>query len=620
MHYNPLKKEEIRLLRLGAKRQPAPGHNTGARHVRLRSLFRQEKEEAEVDSELECFFTTVPLDNCPEFEALSYAWGDETDTIKVNVNGEPVPVIPTLHSALRHLRQEQKDRILWIDRLCINQSDLNERSHQVTLMRRIYSQAPRTIVWLGDAWEGRDTAFDFIQLITGRKNIHLEPLMRKHLTLNGADLSDRKLREDLISFFAQPWWSRLWTVQEFVLAKSVTFQSGHRTLSEAQLILLHKMILKYDKRYYRGNHILTIRTGLAGHNLYSAINQVHRLNNARKFKQNSFFLSMVAIFRRQLASDPRDKIFGLLGLVEVDFTTKITPNYELPVERIFEDAVYVCIEEQGDLEVFSHIIGTPTLKLPSFVPDWTIQIIHLNTLIDRFYALQFYDACNGRRPIIKRHGEGTIACAGLVVDNIVAVGKLARESRSTIDTIQSCREVAQVSEDPDRIYSGSLKNQTISAAFSRTMCANIMRGIGFGAKIKEESDSAFTAKEKQWEASCIENLNNTGGVASDPKVNYYNKSVLANFQYRRFIRTSKGFIGVAAQRCLVGDLIVVLAGGRVPYVLRQMPPRETDSNDLGHSGTRYQILGDAYVHGIMHGEALLKSDGTELEMREIILE
>ena len=307
-------------------------------------------------------------------------------------------------------------------------------------------------------------------------------------------------------------------------------------------------------------------------------------------------------------------------MVEVDFTTKITPNYELPVERIFEDAVYVCIEEQGDLEVFSHIIGTPALKLPSFVPDWTIQNIHISTLIYRFHDLRFYDACNGRRPIITRYGQGTIACAGLVVDNIVAVGKLARESRSMIDMIQSCREVAQVDEDPDRIYSGSLKNQTINAAFSRTMCSNIMRGIGSVAKIKEESDSTFVAKERQWEASCIEQLNKTGGVASDPKVNHYNGSVTANFQYRRFIRTSKGFIGVAAQRCLVGDLIVVLAGGRVPYVLRQMPPRETDSNGLGYSGTRYQILGDAYVHGIMHGEALLESDGTQVKLKEIIME
>ena len=314
MHYTPLKKEEIRLLRLSAKRQPAPWHNVGTRYGRLRSLFRQEKGEAEVDSELECFFTTVPLDNCPDFEALSYAWGDATDTINVNVNGEPVPVTPTLHSALRHLRQEEKDRILWIDRLCINQSDLKERSHQVTLMRRIYSQAPRTIVWLGDAWEGRDTAFDFIQLLTGRKNIHLEPLIRKHLTLNGADLTDRKLREDLISFFAQPWWSRMWTVQEFVLAKSVTFQSGHRTLSEAQLLLLHKILLKYDDRYYRANHVLTIRAGPGGHNVNSAVSQVHRLNHARKFKQNSFFLNMVSIFRRQLASDPRDKIFWTFGL------------------------------------------------------------------------------------------------------------------------------------------------------------------------------------------------------------------------------------------------------------------------------------------------------------------
>ncbi|KUJ09719.1 HET-domain-containing protein, partial [Mollisia scopiformis] len=85
----------------------------------------------------------------PKYEALSYAWG-RADVVKgVELNGRRVEIRVNLWLALVHLRRTKEERLLWIDAICINQADLEERSEQVQIMAYIYSRAKRVLVWLG---------------------------------------------------------------------------------------------------------------------------------------------------------------------------------------------------------------------------------------------------------------------------------------------------------------------------------------------------------------------------------------------------------------------------------------------------------------------------------------
>ncbi|KAH8891552.1 hypothetical protein GQ53DRAFT_604942, partial [Thozetella sp. PMI_491] len=84
------------------------------------------------------------------FEALSYAWGLPTATRPTRADGKEFHVTVNLYAALRRLRMASRERVVWIDQLCINQTDDQEKSQQVALMSRIYSAAQRVIVWLGD--------------------------------------------------------------------------------------------------------------------------------------------------------------------------------------------------------------------------------------------------------------------------------------------------------------------------------------------------------------------------------------------------------------------------------------------------------------------------------------
>ena len=88
---------------------------------------------------------------CRQYEALSYVWGDTPGPSTIVLRDQHMHVTSNLESALRHLRFEDHHRILWIDALCINQDDLRERNHQVRQMRSIYQFATRVVVWLGPA-------------------------------------------------------------------------------------------------------------------------------------------------------------------------------------------------------------------------------------------------------------------------------------------------------------------------------------------------------------------------------------------------------------------------------------------------------------------------------------
>jgi hypothetical protein len=126
MSYHPLKKSrrEIRLLHLlpGAK-----------------------------DDELRCSFTVVSLDEAVEYEALSYVWGDASKTAPIEFKSNIVAVTVKLHCALKSLRLEDRERVIWADALSINQKDLKERSSQASLMAAVFSQAVYVSAYLGEA-------------------------------------------------------------------------------------------------------------------------------------------------------------------------------------------------------------------------------------------------------------------------------------------------------------------------------------------------------------------------------------------------------------------------------------------------------------------------------------
>jgi hypothetical protein len=101
------------------------------------------------------------LDNI-QYESLSYMWGSKVSPLQIQVNGAMVDVKDNLHQALKRIRLAETVRVLWIDALCINRDDINERNHQVSQMGRIYEKATGVVAWLGLLDHSSMTAMKYI--------------------------------------------------------------------------------------------------------------------------------------------------------------------------------------------------------------------------------------------------------------------------------------------------------------------------------------------------------------------------------------------------------------------------------------------------------------------------
>lgn len=121
--------------------------------------------------EIQCSTETISLSENPEFEALSYVWGDASIQETIIFNGITFPVTRNLAIALRYLRLPDKPRRIWIDALCINQKDTSERNSQVAMMGGIYASAKPVLIWLGESSETSVEAFRLMSQVLHDKVI-----------------------------------------------------------------------------------------------------------------------------------------------------------------------------------------------------------------------------------------------------------------------------------------------------------------------------------------------------------------------------------------------------------------------------------------------------------------
>lgn len=189
-----------------------------SRQIRIAYIMKGSR-----DDPIEVNLLRTSLDALPSYEALSYVWGKDQSSGKLTLNGQCIKITPNLQGALVQLRSSTEDRLTWIDAICINQEDPKERSKQVQLMREIYFNARRVIVWLGKEAEDTRAGVEFL------KAPEVHPSLKEHaadvLRTASSDLTAilNGLGELLLN---RPYWNRLWVVQEVMCAKDLVVHCG----------------------------------------------------------------------------------------------------------------------------------------------------------------------------------------------------------------------------------------------------------------------------------------------------------------------------------------------------------------------------------------------------------
>jgi hypothetical protein len=286
---------------------------------------------------------------------------------------------------------------------------------------------------------------------------------------------------------------------------------------------------------------------------------------------------------------------------------------------VYEQVALKLLERTKKLTLFSQLyppweVGIVATKLPSWVPDWTshCSYIQFHAINFRLAITHLYAASAGSSAQIRSIKQGKIALRGIIFSSCAAFSKPNTGEKLSFDAIKFWPDLARITTDPNRSYANS-RATTYYNAYWQTLCASILSPqsalIG-REKLRTSNHSYGQAWFEAWSHARSNafdfrtvpdsNILPSGTPSSDPtsEVTEAEINAFGNFVYsatvgrKLFISKEKGWLGLAPMNAEVGDRIALLEGGNVPYILR---PKLFGENE-------WEIIGDAYVHGIMDGE------------------
>ena len=355
--------------------------------------------------ELRCNISHYHVDDVPKYRALSYTWGSSSKTcgLVCNESGACLPIRSNLAAALDCLRKDSKTQklALWVDAVCINQNDNDEKSFQLPLMRTIYREADAVMIWLGQGSEPMTSKFQHD--LKWASNSFLAE-MKINALRSFTPRADPKTLPAInsrsvkawVEFFSQSWFQRRWILQEAALAsRIIVYYGGYAFpwsyiagLAE-QLALYHECLEDSGPADYAAHVVHTIhvwRYHLSG---------THYKSNQAAFEDWGLWKWLKLSFNESKApslievlyesslsqcTDSRDRVYSILGLATIDEKMPIPIDYNLSSEAVYHNLTRFLIEDTQSLEVLKYVEHPKSTNgIPSWVPDWSFKPGHNTT-------------------------------------------------------------------------------------------------------------------------------------------------------------------------------------------------------------------------------------------------
>jgi Heterokaryon incompatibility protein (HET) len=303
--------------------------------------------------------------NAPKYEALSYAWGSSKYVVNIKVGSSgsnSLAVTQNLAVALRYLRHKNETRVLWIDAICVDQGNLEERSRQVQRMSDIYRKAQRVVVWLGPAKNYSGFALKLIQELSSKIEVDwlnqpaTEDVHDQHWASVEAEIPyDNHQWHALQALLSRSWLERLWVWQEILLAD----------LNTAIVMCGFDFILWRDFKKAIYCLFCKVNQSIA---FQDKIRQAFRLSNDSGPK---ILMDLVNKSTQAKCSDDRDRIYALLGILDRSgVKIGIIPNYTKTTSQVYQDTALSILSQTRKLDLLSYSEMTNRrIDIPSWVPD-----------------------------------------------------------------------------------------------------------------------------------------------------------------------------------------------------------------------------------------------------------
>ena len=575
------------------------------------------------------------------YHALSYCWGSQYRTRPIIRDGQALSVTPNLESALRRLRAPDVARDFWIDQLCIDQDNMQEKEQQIGLMTDIYRLSCKLMIWLGDDGEETRKAHKII----GRL-LKLDPFARpEHKNSNddrqlqtkgGIDLDQLKSHglpgakdpgwQELRNLLSRPWFSRIWTIQEAASAADADFLWGKEyTLNWESMVTIMRLVWEHLPKTLLGPDI--VLRGLPADSVYRITATIRMLDD-RNYHD---LFNLALMYKAYGASKPHDKLYALLNIS----SSSQVVDYGKAAETIFHEMAYQNINQvyeeitrrpeelsqeqwhpypgisQGPhLRMIALIcaagIANQQLSLPSWVPDWTVDLfpapvwtrktyyksrpsanasdwpgappanltLERPTIVNKNLAEMQWLA-ESQRIIGSTSLPTTLQIKGVICDTIsrrvfakVDMGKpleLEEQQKALMEWLIEADEMADLG--PETMYSGGADTEL----FRRTLLLD-----------EDLPPPAAVEKPETWKVlRFTKNSRFTTAMKRTLQPWDYLRAI-QNIPGRTFFVTQGGRMGLAPHATHMYDRICVLPEFEVPLVLRP-------------EGSEYRIVGECYA-------------------------
>lgn len=577
--YQPLQKDEIRVLDL------SPG------------LW---------DSPIVVSLKRVSLLEPVHFEVISYVWGDGNDvhplihkkclsdsdeSVKENVTATR-----NLRDALQHFRDPVATKTIWADALCIDQQSDGERSQQVRLMQEIYIKADRVLLWLGHEDDETAAAIgylkDVVNFCTASRNIsdftkvnNLGELAQL-LGVPHLPTFDAQGASATFKLFMRPWFYRIWVVQEVAAGQEAVVSIGHYTIPFAYLGL--------GASWLREVQFVATGTGAGSQGLRNA-----SIMWQKRYVSQENPSSLLDDGRDLLATNPRDKVYGLLGFASLrKALIGYEPAYNKTVEEVYIEIALVIIENTRNLDVINFAESPPNIDdvLPSTNPK-QLGWPGTPSWVARWDEATWFptSAMCGLTPHKERTGP-----PAFVISSDSQAGILRLHGRR-IDEVMYVAPYVQWPDEPGEsprpqnpqvflaMWSAISKHlpdcapEAILSAWAQTLTGGITSSYQPAQHFSREHSAGLVAflmnalESRDMDEGLVEGLadfyrllRKAKSVLPETDDIKFQMAMCLVLSFRRMFVTAGGKLGLGHSGVEEGDTVVWLHGGKMPFVLRKV--------------------------------------------------
>ena len=518
-----------------------------------------------------------------------------------------------------------------IPRAGINQKDVPERNQQVTLMRSIYTKAERVLGWLGPDDNGGVQALKTLETVLentirypdtfewARRLPELLTTIKTFTTDSGGEIESNDMLENMFHLLKRPYWKRLWVIQELVLPSKLTLLCGEEftdipetdsfnsTVRKLSIVPINRpesvslpIFMRLSECFARLRLVAELRS-----------QHLHRESRANRiWNGTSGFIRARPFLEFHKATDPRDHVYALLGLIDLD----IVPDYGKTVADVYLEVARHCLNiEPLDILSLAGIRKGPDdltyLDLPSWVPDWRLPP-PARTRLARYSQSHAFRSKGGLKMQVIGHKW---LRGSAVVWDIVS----KTEQKSGWDLTEwDLAERIDIEKTGDWAYPSGISR---FQAFIILWLGGYDEIKGGELKLDGELFKSYTMiffaniakpwvkKYERQEKTKLGNLIVGRNVPTFVPISHRESYVARSRQLRygmRCFHTERGYIGLGPLSTEAGDLVCILEGHKSPVLLRRRR-------------SHYTFVGDCDVVGIMNGEVLEAVERGEAEIAEI---